>query len=333
MSDTFKYLRYRLRHTFPRGSGSRLFITVLLVLALPVGVVLVRQIQRYSAGAALDTASLYFSPAQQNLPPDSNFKIMADMKTNQVGFVRVEFTIDTAKINLVSEITVTSRLATVVQKSTMAEINSSGQGIIVAALSTTDRGNPLTGIVELANFNVHTVSAQANGATTLSITNSGVQLIDMQSQVVPFSSTSSNLILNASVSSTVAPPPPTSTPTQVSTGTPTNTQAPTATGTTAPTSTGTGTPTPTKTPTPSPTGTTAPTSTSAPTATATSTTAPTALPKAGDVNGDGVINITDIGIIVDVYGTQPPTDLRADLNKDGKVNIIDIGLVIDNYGR
>jgi hypothetical protein len=329
MSDTFKYLRYRLRHSLPHGNGQRLFLTALLVLALPVGIVLVRQIQRYQAGAALDTASLYFSPAQQNLPPDSNFKIMIDTKTNLVGFVRVEFTIDPAKVNLVSEITVTPRLATVVQKSTMAEVNSTGQGIIVAALSTTDRGNPLSGIVELANFNLHTVTTAANNATTLSITDSGIQLIDMQSTVVPFTSASSSLILNASVPTSTGTTAPTSTTAITATGTATKTPTPTLTptGTAAPTSTGTLTPTATKTPTP-----TVAAATNTPT-TATNTAAPTAAPKTGDVNGDNVINITDIGIIVDSYGTQPPTDPRADLNKDGKVNIVDIGIVIDNYGR
>src|SRR5260221_457796 len=198
MRDTLKYLRYRLRHSLPHGTGQRLFLTVLLVLALPVGVILVRQIQRYKASAVLDTVSLYFSPAQQSLPPDSTFSIMADTKTNLVGFVRIEFTIDPAQVNLASEITVTPRLATIVQKSTMAEVNSTGSGVIVAALSTTDRGNPLSGVVELANFNLHTISTVTDGATTLSFTNAGVQLIDMQSQVLPFTSASSSLILNPS---------------------------------------------------------------------------------------------------------------------------------------
>ena len=54
--------------------------------------------------------------------------------------------------------------------------------------------------------------------------------------------------------------------------------------------------------------------------------------KAGDVNGDGVVNIVDIGIIIDFFGTSPPEDARADLNKDNVVNIVDIGIVIDNYG-
>lgn len=65
---------------------------------------------------------------------------------------------------------------------------------------------------------------------------------------------------------------------------------------------------------------------------ATPTPTPSPSCKLGDVNCDGVVNMVDIGIIVDAYGTTPPSDSRADLNRDGKVNVVDIGIVIDNYG-
>ena len=89
-------------------------------------------------------------------------------------------------------------------------------------------------------------------------------------------------------------------------------------------------PTPTATPTATPTVTPTGLPTSSPTGTATPT--PSGGNKPGDVNNDGVVNIIDIGILIDSYGLIPPLDPRADLNKDGIVNIIDIGIVIDNYG-
>ncbi len=58
---------------------------------------------------------------------------------------------------------------------------------------------------------------------------------------------------------------------------------------------------------------------------------PTPAPVAGDVNGDGLVNIVDIGIIVDNYRLSPPDNPAADLNHDGLVNIIDIGIVVDHY--
>lgn len=57
----------------------------------------------------------------------------------------------------------------------------------------------------------------------------------------------------------------------------------------------------------------------------------TPAPKTGDINGDGHVNIVDIGIIIDHYRTTPPGDPRADLNNDGTINIVDIGIVINNY--
>lgn len=316
LSDSLKYLRYRVRHSLPPGNARRLVLTVLLVLVLPVSVAVIQQVQRYKAGATAGTVDVYFSPAQQNLPPNSTFAIMADMKTNQVGFVRFEFTFDTAAVKLASELTVTNRLATVVQKTSMAEANTTGNVVVVAALSTTDRGNPLTGLVELANVTVTAVSPQANFATTLSFIDSGMQIIDMNSNVVPMTTQSASLILNQFV--------------PTSTGVPTSTTVPTATSTIVPSATSTTAPTATRTLTPTRTATTTPTATT--TTAPTNTIAPTTAPKIGDVNGDRIVNITDIGLIVDAYGTQPPSDPRADLNRDGKVNIVDIGIIIDNYG-
>lgn len=55
--------------------------------------------------------------------------------------------------------------------------------------------------------------------------------------------------------------------------------------------------------------------------------------KNGDVNGDGKVNIIDIGIIIDNYGKIPILVKMADINNDGKVNIVDIGIAIDNYSK
>jgi CubicO group peptidase (beta-lactamase class C family) len=73
---------------------------------------------------------------------------------------------------------------------------------------------------------------------------------------------------------------------------------------------------------------------STPTPTQTPKPTPTSMPskKAGDVNGDGKVNMVDIGIIANAYGTNPTGDTRADLNGDGVVNVVDLGIVIDNYG-
>lgn len=105
----------------------------------------------------------------------------------------------------------------------------------------------------------------------------------------------------------------------------------------SPTPTGAGntpTPTPTRSPSPTPTqGGSTPTPT--PTATGgkvTPTPTSTGTLRPADVNSDGIINIIDIGIIIDNYGRTTGFYPRSDVNGDGIVNIIDIGIVIDNYG-
>lgn len=53
----------------------------------------------------------------------------------------------------------------------------------------------------------------------------------------------------------------------------------------------------------------------------------------GDVNGDGVVNTIDIGIILDSYSSTTPSDPRADINGDGVVNTIDLAIVLDAYKK
>lgn len=54
-------------------------------------------------------------------------------------------------------------------------------------------------------------------------------------------------------------------------------------------------------------------------------------PRVGDVNGDGVVNIVDIGMTIDHYGEAADKMPKADINNDGIINIVDIGIIIDNY--
>jgi murein DD-endopeptidase MepM/ murein hydrolase activator NlpD len=49
-----------------------------------------------------------------------------------------------------------------------------------------------------------------------------------------------------------------------------------------------------------------------------------------DIRGDNIINIVDMGIVIDNYGLSNHNPL-ADLNEDGSVDIIDVGMMIDGY--
>jgi hypothetical protein len=63
-------------------------------------------------------------------------------------------------------------------------------------------------------------------------------------------------------------------------------------------------------------------------------------PKAGDINGDNAVNITDLSLILSSYGqntTQCVTNnaFKCDLSNpgDGIVNIFDLSILLSNYGK
>jgi len=53
-------------------------------------------------------------------------------------------------------------------------------------------------------------------------------------------------------------------------------------------------------------------------------------PIPGDVNGDGVVNVTDLLIMISDWG--PCAGCPTDVNNDGYVNVTDILIAISNWG-
>lgn len=52
----------------------------------------------------------------------------------------------------------------------------------------------------------------------------------------------------------------------------------------------------------------------------------------GDINGDGIVDSTDMGILLAHYGQSvPPSDL-GDLDGNGIINSTDLGLLLNNFG-
>lgn len=76
-----------------------------------------------------------------------------------------------------------------------------------------------------------------------------------------------------------------------------------------------------------------PTVTPTPTASDVPTGTPTQPPqnRSGDINIDGFVNIVDIGLVIDHYGTEVEQGSQFDPSGDGFVNVVDIGIIVDNY--
>jgi hypothetical protein len=56
----------------------------------------------------------------------------------------------------------------------------------------------------------------------------------------------------------------------------------------------------------------------------------------GDINGDGIIGITDVVIAAIAFGSKPGDpnwNPLADLNQDGTINIQDLVIIRDNFGK
>jgi uncharacterized protein (DUF2141 family) len=53
----------------------------------------------------------------------------------------------------------------------------------------------------------------------------------------------------------------------------------------------------------------------------------------GDANGDGMVDVGDLGILAANYGLAGKTWANGDFNGDGKVDVGDLGILAANYGR
>jgi len=53
----------------------------------------------------------------------------------------------------------------------------------------------------------------------------------------------------------------------------------------------------------------------------------------GDANGDGTVDGSDFFILLQAWGTTPPSDPRADFNCDGTIDGSDFFILLQNWGR
>ena len=174
--DTNGSFLTRLKDSVHDYSRQNPVFFLFLLLMLPITVFAVQATVNYLGKAqTTNSVSVSFAPSALNLPPAGNAKIMLDSGTNKVAFARVVFNFDKNKIKLTGEISTNPGLSTVVQKSTLADANSTGKAVIVIAASPTDIAP--SGNFELASFSVDAVSADI-GASQLDFILQDMQIIE-----------------------------------------------------------------------------------------------------------------------------------------------------------
>lgn len=281
---------------------AKLISLAVLLAGLPVALYLVLNAVRVWPKAAVTDPHLFFAPAEASLPPNRTLDLKLDAKTYVVSFVRAEFTFEKDKVNLASDITAGTALATVVEKTSKDQANATGHVTLSLAVQT--GSTPPTGVFSLASIPLTAVSTLENDTAYLTIDQSTVEIYETPSEnLLPFTSANATLTLN--------PPGATLTPTR--TPTPTATPPPGATNT----------PTPTRTPTPG-----GPTATATPTPPACSST----LKNLGDANCDCRVDGADYLRWLSHYQQNTSNGYSdGDFNESGRVDGADYLIWLGHY--
>ncbi len=275
---------------------------LILITAVFTGVYLVQKEQKTKVGAAAVDLAMSTSSAGPTI--GDTFVVAVSMNPQGLSVNGIDLRVSYDP-NILTATTITP--GNLLTNVLIAGSITSGSAMIVVGCPIDAAGpHPVntSGLVAQITF-----KAKAAGTTNVTFGNTTVVSVANQTQNYLGNVTPVQIAVKA-----VTPPP---TPTITPTATPipvTPTPTPTPTRTPTPTPTKTPTPTPTKTPTPSPT--------------------PSPTPqKVGDINGDGRVDIIDIGILINNYDQTPVTNPKFDINQDNKVDMLDIGIVMDNYGK
>lgn len=52
----------------------------------------------------------------------------------------------------------------------------------------------------------------------------------------------------------------------------------------------------------------------------------------GDLNGDGQVDLADLGILLADFGCLPPPNCPGDLDGDGDTDLADLGILLADFG-
>jgi len=141
VQDFFRKNRPKLRY----------LLFIIPVVATFLIVAEVQRRQSLNSRAGLHSVSLSFPVTSWNLPPANNFGVWLT-SDSPVAFADVKITFDKSLIKLTREASPSGSLARVVQVTSMAEANSTGQMRVVVGLDPSQRTSPPSGAFQIADL-------------------------------------------------------------------------------------------------------------------------------------------------------------------------------------
>ena len=301
--------------------GSVIFIFVLMA-AIAVGLVLIRQKQEYREKAAPST-SLYISPSSQTKQAGESltFSVVMNTAENQVTGFDLEINFNPAAVQIDS-IGSGSGVSNLDQQIRNSVDNTSGR--VLLSKFTLDSSKAVKGeAVEVMTVQAHMSNNATVGSYNISFggTTAVSAISEGQNVVI---GTTPGVVELAAPATPIPTETPSPNPTPISIHNPVGPE---------PTATPTLTPTPSQAPTAVPTQASSGGSSSSGSSSSSSSSSSgsSAAPgKKGDINGDGKVNITDLSVMLSFFNKGAGA---WDLNSDGKVNIMDLSILLSNWGK
>lgn len=190
-----------------------LLIATLMLTAFYVANYLIKYRHNTSVGAATGKAEIFYQPSAATITSNSDIQIWLNVD-KPLGFAHLEYSFDPKQIALSREITLDNlSLSEVIQKTSLAEANTTGKIVLALAITPTTLNSAPTGNFKLATLSFNAKVTTPNLKTTLTPNASQIQFVDLGA--TPFSNTTTplTLTLNPSATPSVVKLSPTPTPT------------------------------------------------------------------------------------------------------------------------
>lgn len=162
--------------------------------------------QTLNSNAGSNQARLFFQASSISLPPDTSIQMLVNTD-DPVSFIRTEVVFDPTKIRLLNDVDLGgSPLKRVISITPFTEANMSGKLVIVLAQDPANT-TPVIGDFTLGVLSLSANNSEFNLSTDISYNLANSQIVNSNSSIFSITSLGMNVLVNPSVTPTVAPTP------------------------------------------------------------------------------------------------------------------------------